>query len=114
VFIPYHSYLAVLAGKNSYIHEVPLRELAGRYGKDIAEDGDRLYDELRKAMKEGRFSVVIIDSEPSAQLQDILNERYVRKGSVFTSKTVFRQFTGVKSRPEFVYTLKGHKAGDLF
>ncbi len=102
VFVPSHGYLPVLAGKRSFAHQKTISDNLGWGKEDIKA---KLTDEIRQAIAEKRFNVIILDNnlEEPWFLTDIVEKYYVRQGQIFDSKTVFWPVVGMKTRPEFIY-----------
>ncbi len=56
VFIPYHNYLALFAGKKPYFHMMALEEVRGRFSVQQAEDED-----IARQFNSTSFSLIITD-----------------------------------------------------
>lgn len=102
VYVPLHSYLPVLAGKNSYAHHIAIGELLGAFGGVKKEAGTKFINELRQAIRDKRFGAIIVDSDWLPNIE----EYYVKQRRVFDSQTVFWPLRGYRPRPVFIYVPK--------
>ena len=105
VFIPSHGYLATLAGKSGSAHWMAMGELFAVYGGTETPAGAQLAAEIRQAIRDQRFSAIILDS-PWALFQQDIDRYYTRQGSIFQDERVFRTVTGEMVRPEWIYVPK--------
>lgn len=74
VFVPYHGYLPVLAGKKSYAHSTWIWDILRSHEGPVREG---LVRDLRDAMRERRFSVIIIPRIESGPMMFRFNPRLV-------------------------------------
>lgn len=100
IFIPFHGYLALKAGKKSYAHQCAIGEFKGDFGAEHPEMWNRLLLEIRQALQEKRFAAILLEEE---WLKDEIELYYNRGGPVFPVEDVFWPVTGLKIRPEVVY-----------
>ncbi|MFB3881490.1 MAG: glycosyltransferase family 39 protein [Armatimonadota bacterium] len=96
VYLPYHGYLPVLAGKRSYAHAMAIWDVAR--GAD-QEATDKLLGEVTGAIREQRFGSVIVDSDVFGQPE--LGDAYVR-GVIPYAGEEFYPVTGMRTRPKYV------------
>lgn len=61
VLVPYHSYLALMAGKTPSAHQVTLWELSGKFGKPAAATWASLDAEISDALARQRYDRVLLD-----------------------------------------------------
>ena len=102
IIVPSHPYLPILAGKRSYAHDYLMYEtLCGNFSLIKA----KLNSEIVQAIREKRFSAIILDS-PFPWFQEEISKNYLNQGSVFTNPSVFWPVTGRSTRPEFIYVPK--------
>lgn len=100
VYIPFHTYISELAGRQGYAGWIEMAEVWGYFGGT----GDPLWDEvarqLAEALADGRFSAVVHDNAPFAEA---LSSHYHLVANVFDDPDVFWPVTGWRIRPESVY-----------
>ncbi len=96
VYMPYHGYLPVLAGKESHAHAIAVLDVMQGGGANAA----RLQDAIDTAIRERRFAAIVSDSSlPEPRLEG----RYVRQQPLFADRSAFFPVTGVRTRPESLY-----------
>jgi hypothetical protein len=100
VYMPAHGYLASLAGKRSYAHEMAIGDVVGIGG---GPPGAELRDEIRAALKQRRFAAVIVDTD---FFKREIEESYRRKGNAIASKDGLWPETGWHIRPRDLYVPK--------
>jgi hypothetical protein len=100
VYIPYHTYLAVLAGKDGYAGYIEMGELIGIFRGERDPLWYEVQDQIQLALDTRTVSVVIQDGQifPSATSPD-----YIETRQVFDNQLVFWTVTGWKIRPEVIY-----------
>jgi 4-amino-4-deoxy-L-arabinose transferase-like glycosyltransferase len=102
VYVPYHGYLALRAGKKAYAHPVALDELYGTFGAQPVAEWPAVYDQMQSALTNHRFNLVIQDQRD--WLQTYLDRDYVLlREPIFSDSQVFRPVTGRPTRPEAIY-----------
>jgi hypothetical protein len=102
VFIPSSNYLAFLAGKKTYLSTIALAEIIGRYGPPVSTQSRAIKTEIRTAMEQRIFSLVILDYRDTFHAGD-LGKRYQQSGILFGDSDVFFPVTGWDNRPETVF-----------
>jgi hypothetical protein len=102
VFLPDHSYLPVLAGKNTYANNSAiwdvLRGDQPTHGKAI------LSADIRNSISRQSFDEIFIDADVDLGWCCAgIDQYYTRVGEVFQDPTVFYTVTGDKKRPTYIY-----------
>ncbi len=97
VLIPCHSYLAARAGKPIQLHEMPFMDVV-KGGTGPVET--RLLEELRQAMREKRWALLVLDSRD--WLEEEARPHYEIRGQVSAGPEVLWPVTGMRTRPVFV------------
>lgn len=105
IFSPFHGYLPVMAGKKSYANQMGMRDILTTRSKKHAEIKANFIAELKEAMREQKFSAIIIDSFEPWYPPD-MEKYYKKKERIFNDKKVFFPVTGMRTRPEFIYVPK--------
>jgi hypothetical protein len=100
VYVPYHGYLPVLAGKKSFAHPMGMRDVLKSSKRSPVRE--ELLNELRRAMETRRFSAVIIDSTEPWYPPD-MKKYYMKKQKIFDDENVFFPVAGMKTRPEYIF-----------
>ncbi|MDY6987448.1 MAG: glycosyltransferase family 39 protein [Thermodesulfobacteriota bacterium] len=108
VFIPYHPYLATMAGKGPYAHY--LAAFGVVRGKEGAPR-TTLINETRQAIRQKRFAAIILDSKHDWFHEDVEASYTMEEGSLFIEEALFRPVTGGRTRPEFVYVPRSTDTG---
>ncbi len=99
VFIPYHPYYAVMAGKNPYALIICMSDVPRGDNGPIAKN---LVNQLKQALDEKLFSAVIVDSDLDL-LGLHVGKPYEEYGPVFDKERVFHPVTGHSMRPSRIY-----------
>jgi hypothetical protein len=99
--VPYHGYLALLAGKQPYAHYTALAELRGDYGggRRVAEWAD-VQQELTDAVRRQRFAAIVLDE---AWPKEGLDCCYVRQPLAYPVPGALVPVTGWQTRPADLY-----------
>jgi 4-amino-4-deoxy-L-arabinose transferase-like glycosyltransferase len=84
VFLPWHGYLATLAGKNNSLHIYPLHDIIVKNQKGVVRE--QLIRDIRQAIREKRFAAII--SEEDWFFQKDTQEYYTPKGLVFKQEVM--------------------------
>jgi hypothetical protein len=105
VYMPAHGYLASLAGKRGYAHEMAINDVIGIGG---GRPGVELREEIAAAIKHERFAAVIVDTD---FFKHEIEESYHRKGSAIASKDGLWPETGWRIRPRDLYVPKSTWVG---
>lgn len=110
VFVPFHGYLAVDAGKPTYANGVALGELLGDFGGQELDSGSAVLGDIGQAIREQRFGAVILDSLPALDRTGLyqailpLLDQYYRQGPLLIEDDdAFWPLTGTRSRPDVIY-----------
>jgi hypothetical protein len=102
VYVPYHGYLALQAGKQPYVHPVALDELYGTFGtRPVAEWSD-VYRQMQTAIADRKFSLIVQDQQDWLQA-DLERYYVVSRQPIFAADHLFRPVTGRPTRPEVIY-----------
>jgi hypothetical protein len=104
VYIPFHTYLAELAGKDGYAGVVEMGELRGNFGGKADPLWDEVLSQLQLSLDAHTFEAVIQDNQV---FRDATSSSYVETGWVFNNDLVFWPVAGRKVRPETVYVPAG-------
>lgn len=95
VLIPYHNYLALLAGKNVYFHFVAFDEIRGRFSKRQPETKD-----IIQQFNSTPFDLIIMDlPDTMIQKSDCSYTRNIE----YPSESTFYPVTGYQVRPSVLY-----------
>jgi len=100
VYVPFHTYLAALAGKDGYAGVVEMGELRGSFGGRVDPLWDEVLNQIRLALDSQVFSAVVQDNQI---FRDAMSPYYIASGTVFQNELVFWPITGRKIRPEIIY-----------
>lgn len=101
VFVPYHSYLALLAGKQPYAHYTALAELRGDYGGGKrAAEWAAIQRDLTLAIRERRFAAIVLDEEWPKEGLDCC---YRGEALIYAVPTALVPVTGWQTRPQYLY-----------
>jgi hypothetical protein len=104
VYIPFHTYLAELAGKDGYAGVVEMGELRGNFGGKADPLWDEVLSQIQLSLDTHTFAAVIQDNQV---FRDAISSSYVETGQVFDNDLVFWPVAGRKVRPETVYVPVG-------
>lgn len=96
VYVPYHGFVATLAGKQSYAHHMALKEIA-QYDSALYSE---IASQLQQALITKRFSLVILDSPVRGASFD---DNYVIDKNMPSAVMSFWPVTGFPTRPRFWY-----------
>jgi 4-amino-4-deoxy-L-arabinose transferase-like glycosyltransferase len=99
VFVPYHGYLAALAGKRPYAHIMTVVDVL----KLQLPMSEALAEEHRAAFRERRFGAVLLDDRESYVFIRELEASYVLDRELLTDPAAFFPVTGVRTRPLSLY-----------
>lgn len=100
VFVPFHPYIATLAGKHPSFHRMAFADI-DRSTDEATKN--RLHEELDMAVSQGRFDTIILDD---FWLRDRVSLRYKSAGPAFEHTSEFWPKTGLPKRPQYIYTLR--------
>ncbi|MBI4707218.1 MAG: glycosyltransferase family 39 protein [Candidatus Omnitrophica bacterium] len=102
IYIPFHGYLNSFNGKKGYAHQMGMRDVLTTSSEKHAHIKSKLIEEIKQAMKERKFSAIIIDSEPWYPRG--MKEYYIENERIFDKDNIFFSVTGMRTRPEIIYT----------
>jgi hypothetical protein len=100
VYIPFHTYLAELAGKDGYAGVVEMGELRGSFGGKRDPLWEQVLNQMQRSLDAHTFAAIIQDNQ---LFRYALSSSYVETGRVFEKELVFWPMTGRKIRPETIY-----------
>jgi len=100
VYIPFHTYLAELAGKKGYAGVVEMGELRGSFGGKADPLWDEVLYQIQDSMDSQKFAAVVQDNQV---FRDAMSNSYIETDQVFEKDLVFWPVTGRKIRPETIY-----------
>ncbi|MBI4838462.1 MAG: glycosyltransferase family 39 protein [Nitrospirae bacterium] len=104
IYLPAWGYLSALAGKKTYAHKSAINAIL------LGENGEvkkKFLDEVNQALREKKFSAIILDSEPwFPEIMEIIERYYVRQELFFDGNTAYWTFNGKASMPGFLYVPK--------
>jgi len=102
VYIPYHTYLSKMAGKNGYAGVIEISEMRGVFRGKVDPLWYEVQDQIQFSLDTHSIAVVIQDNQVFRQVK---SPDYVMTGQVFDDELVFWPVTGWKIRPETIYEL---------
>ncbi len=107
VFVPYHPYLAVRAGKPAHAHMAAITDVIRG---DPDGWGKRLRAALRQALRERTYQVVLLEQARvtflDAEMERLVEQAYGPPDILFRDEQTFRTITGWRIRPERWYERK--------
>jgi len=105
VFLPYHGYLPIMAGKQSFGSGMAFFDMQG----DSGPVKQWLVEDMRRAIRQQQFDTIVIDA-PFSWFSDTwfpeVHDYYVLQRTIFTDPDVFWPVTGMPTRPEWWYIPK--------
>ena len=104
VLVVNHPYLAVRAGKPTYVHQMALADILGA-SADPRGVGKKLREGFRRLFEERRFSMVVLDDDWFV-FKPELEAHYVRSTDLALPGETLMPVTGGRIRPERVYVPK--------
>jgi Dolichyl-phosphate-mannose-protein mannosyltransferase len=99
VFVPYHPYLAGLAGKRTFAHVMPVFDVLRL---ELPEAGP-LAERYRAAIRERRFGAIVLDEGSDYFFTPEIEASYVRARDLLADPEAFFPVTGVRTRPQRIY-----------
>ncbi len=102
VLIPYHGYLAEMAGKRSFAHEMAISDVLRG---DPGGWGTYLDEEYQKALGEHRFQAIVLDQEDWRYIE-VVRQHYEGPTLIFQDKGAFWPITGFRTRPQYLFLEK--------
>ena len=100
VFVPFHGHLPALAGKRTYAQGMALEDVFR--GAD-EQTKQRLRREISAAIRDRRFGAVVLDHDRWDLLREV-EQSYAWSRRVFSDDDVFWPVTGLRTRPEVIFT----------
>ena len=100
VYVPFHTYLAELAGKKGYAGVVEMGELKGSFGGKADPLWDEVLSQIRFSLDTDAFAAIIQDNQ---LFHDAMSSNYVETGQIFEGELVFWPVSGRKVRPSIIY-----------
>jgi hypothetical protein len=110
VYIPYHTYLSELAGKNGHAGWIEMDELTSETGQGPDPLWYEVSTQIKYALDSHTFAAIIQDREV---FRAALSDEYKPVGTVFSNSRVFWPVTGWRLRPEVIYKAPGVEGCDL-
>jgi hypothetical protein len=99
VWVPYHNYLASMAGKRAHAHWMAVADIL-RYSEPAI--AGPLRSDLTAAIEGRRFGLIVTSNRPFPSFPS-LEPSYSLKGEVFDNSNLFWPLTGARRRPERIY-----------
>jgi hypothetical protein len=95
VFIPYHNFLAALAGKKVYVNKAGVSGIAA----DQTHPSHKAFiKELQEAIAQKRFALIVLDRLPGLPAR--LDATYMPQAWSYASPNAFFPVTGMRTRPQ--------------
>jgi 4-amino-4-deoxy-L-arabinose transferase-like glycosyltransferase len=102
VFVPDHSYLPVLAGKDSYANNSAIWDVLR--GNQLTKGKTTLATEIDNAIRQQSFDEIIVDGDLDLYwCCSGIDQYYTRVGELFQDQKTFYTVTGDKKRPTYIY-----------
>jgi len=103
VYMPFHSYYPLMAGKKTSANWMALNEILGGLGDGDPVVAKKLRIDLENAITEKDFDVLMLDVD---FLQEKINLSYMETQSFFSNNDVFFPVVGWQIRPNRVFLKK--------
>jgi len=100
IWVPYHGYLPTLAEKQPHAHLMAINDILN---SSPGEARSTMTENVAAALREQRFAAIILDSGLWG-FEDLLAEHYEQTEEIFSNPNVFWPATGMRTRPEKLYT----------
>lgn len=100
VFIPFHPYLAVLAGKRSTFHRMAFADIDRSTDKEKIK---MLHRELNQVISHRHFDMIILDD---LWMRNQVSKKYRLIGPAFKHNSEFWPKSGLPKRPQYIYKLR--------
>jgi hypothetical protein len=101
VYIPFHGYLAVMAGKTAQAQGMALEDV---FRSTDLDGRAALQAEIREAIEGRRFAAIILDGE--WRFESEIEANYTYAGLIFEDEDVFWPATGMPTRPQRLYLVR--------
>lgn len=104
VYIPFHSYYSIMAGKKMYAHKMPIEDIYIGFPHLLPQD-------LFKKIEQKGFSAIIYDWEIDPNTKNPLEQSIIRhytksKQIPFEDENTFLPLSGLKVKPRLIYLSK--------
>jgi len=101
VYLPFHSYYSVMAGKKMYAHKMPIEDIYVGFPQLLPQD-------LFNKIKQKEFSAIIYDWEIKPETQNPLEKAILQaypfsKQIPYRSEKTFLPLAGAPFRPRFIF-----------
>lgn len=100
VYLPFHEYLPVLAGKPSYAHAMAVGDIVDAENDTLRKS---ILSQVREAIRKRRFAAIILDQQV---FQSEIGKNYRYSGADFHNSSSYIPVKGSKMRPEAVFVRK--------
>jgi hypothetical protein len=104
VLVPYHGYLALMAGKAPSAHQVMLWLIRGNFGRRDEAAWARLQSQIDEAIQTRRFNRILLDK--SDPIWRDVPTYYAESPVQYPDAGTFYPVTGGKARPNLDYSPK--------
>jgi hypothetical protein len=102
VLIPYHSYMAILAGKPATAHHIALLEIRGAFGETGDVNWSKIEAEIADDIREQRFGLIVLDNEHP--VWQAVATSYHPEPILYPNERVSNPVTGAQTRPATIWT----------
>lgn len=104
VYMPFHSYYSIMAGKKMYAHKMPIEDIYIGFPHLLPQD-------LFKKIEQNEFSAIIYDWEIDPNTKNPLEQSIIRhytksKQIPFEDENTFLPLSGLKVKPRLIYLSK--------
>jgi hypothetical protein len=100
VYVPFHTYLAQMAGKDGFAGVVEMGEIRGSFGGRPDALWDEVLNQIQVELDAQTFAAIVQDNQV---FRDAMSPSYIETGTVFHDEFVFWPMTGRKIRPDVIY-----------
>ncbi|MEI9476833.1 MAG: glycosyltransferase family 39 protein [Deltaproteobacteria bacterium] len=98
VYVPYHPYVASMAGKRPYAHRMAVWDVLRSHDTQISAI---LEQEIRDAIENRSFDCIIVQQDPN--IENLMESFYRKECPTFGDKEVFWPVAGKRTRPDDVH-----------
>tara|TARA_Y100000589_G_C27140265_1_gene624333 strand:- start:700 stop:1626 length:927 start_codon:yes stop_codon:yes gene_type:complete len=104
VWIPYHSYLAHMAGKPRHSHILAMVDVKQSDGEGVAH---AIENELLNKIKNQLFTLIILDEWDRYEMgKAFLSDKYEKIDMLFENKNTLLPKSGYRTRPQWIFLPK--------
>ncbi|MBW1839746.1 MAG: hypothetical protein JRI49_07395 [Deltaproteobacteria bacterium] len=101
VYMPFHSYYSIMAGKKMYAHKMPIEDIYIGFPHLLPQD-------LFEKIEQKGFSAIIYDWEIDENTRNPLErpiiQHYIKSKQIpYRDENVFLPLSGLKVKPRFIY-----------